>query len=790
MIYPFYLAGLLYVLARDDGHRFVDEAFARGQIPVVIAITLGALLLLALGLYLRTRRPDSLLFQHVAANYFGFSLVWAGYLTGTLNFATGVVLMGAAITGYIVLERRVILAAFIAAFTGVLAFNVATSFGWLPYAPAIVPPSDKATLLFWTHAAFFLAGPHILFCLVATAIMVIQWRQSEARVLKLGMTDGLTRLHNRRAILDVLYRETARARQQDTPLAVALLDLDHFKAINDTRGHQVGDQVLVEAARLLASRISEPAVLGRFGGEEFLFVLPGFSAQQAERCMEECRRGLAALRIRADDGARVEVSGSFGVACHSGGGVVDGDALLRAADAALYRAKDRGRDRVEMMEPAAGNAPSTIEASNTEAPNATAPNATAPRDPGEMEHTRHTRLADIQHEQNVAGDPGPGFRAWLRRGIVGIQQWSEEAMTSLMLGLIALQFASFLGWGLYVLSREDRNRLVDTAFVFQVLPTLVAATMLIALLSLVGLILARRGIRSDLYLHASHNLYALLLTGAGYLVGILSLPTGIILLGSPLVGLIFYRQVLVVVSTTTALLATAGLAYASAAGWLPYAPLVPESLVHFRASDPFWVLSYYVFLVPMLVVVLVIADVVLGAWRERGLHIRNLSITDVLTRVHNRRNIMTVLEREAAARRHSGSVLSLVLVDLDEFKAVNDQRGHPTGDRVLRQVARVLAANIREADAVGRYGGEEFLLVLPGTSLDGALALAERCRAQLEETEITDDLGRGFGVSASFGVASTEAVLFPGIAELLKAADDALYRAKEKGRNRVQAMSA
>ncbi len=771
VIYPFYLAGLFYVLAREDGHRFIDVAFARGQIPVLVAVTAGALGLLALGLFLRTRRPDSLLFQHITANYFGFSLVWAGYVTGTLNFAAGVVLMGAAITGYIVLERRVILAAFVTAFTTVLGLNIATGVGWLPYAPAIVPPTDSSTLLFWIHAAFFLAGPHVLFCLAATAVMVVQWRRREARVLRLSMTDGLTGLHNRRSILDILYRQTARAGEQGSPLAVALVDLDHFKAINDTHGHQVGDRVLVEAARALASKLEQPAAVGRFGGEEFLVVLPGLSREETGRLVEDCRHGLASLEIRSGDGKPVWIRGSFGVAWHGGGAGVDGDALLRAGDAALYRAKELGRDRVESMAPVAGG-----------------PGGETGRGSEPLEKARHIRAEAREHLDTGAG-PVPGFRGWLRRGIVGIQQWSQEAMTSLMLGLTALQLVGFLGWGLYVLGREDRERLINMAFLPDLIPVMLAVTGLMALLALVALMLDRQGIESGLYLHLTHNIYALTMVGAGYLVGVLSLPTGIILLASPLIGLIFYRPPLVIVSSCTAVAAVIGLAYASAVGWFPYAPLVPESLVHFRVAEPFWVLSYYLFIVPMLLVVLIIADVVLGAWRERGRHIRDLSITDALTRVHNRRNIMNILEGEAGHQRDGDAMLSLVLVDLDEFKAVNDERGHPTGDRVLRQAARVLAANVRDTDAVGRFGGEEFLLVLPRTSLAGALALAERCRAQLEETWIRDDLGREFCVSASFGVSGNESDPTLSVTQLLKSADEALYRAKEQGRNRVQAMA-
>jgi diguanylate cyclase (GGDEF)-like protein len=129
--------------------------------------------------------------------------------------------------------------------------------------------------------------------------------------------------------------------------------------------------------------------------------------------------------------------------------------------------------------------------------------------------------------------------------------------------------------------------------------------------------------------------------------------------------------------------------------------------------------------------------------------------------------------------------MALVLLDVDRFKSVNDRYGHPAGDMVLRAMAAILDASVREVDTAGRWGGEEFALVLAGTDLAGGTQLAERIRRAIQETPVLLDDGTELRITASFGVAS----LPPSASseELLNAADEALYAAKEGGRNRVVA---
>ncbi|MFP4182078.1 MAG: PAS domain S-box protein [Thiohalospira sp.] len=153
---------------------------------------------------------------------------------------------------------------------------------------------------------------------------------------------------------------------------------------------------------------------------------------------------------------------------------------------------------------------------------------------------------------------------------------------------------------------------------------------------------------------------------------------------------------------------------------------------------------------------------------------------DRLTGAYNRQGTEAYLERELERSRRHGHAMSVAMLDVDHFKEVNDRYGHDVGDRVLKGVIRRTLERVRETDLVGRWGGEEFLLVLPETDVDAAARLAERVRNTVGE-EVYEGVGR---ISVSLGVA--ELAPAETIEALVKRADDALYRAKERGRDRVE----
>jgi diguanylate cyclase (GGDEF)-like protein len=170
------------------------------------------------------------------------------------------------------------------------------------------------------------------------------------------------------------------------------------------------------------------------------------------------------------------------------------------------------------------------------------------------------------------------------------------------------------------------------------------------------------------------------------------------------------------------------------------------------------------------------------ALREARRRIEELSRRDALTGLTNRRWLDEVLRLEVERSRRYVAPLSLVMVDLDLFKEVNDSFGHVVGDQVLKSVAEALEGAVRMTDVVGRYGGEEFLVLLPNTELEQARLLAERMRAGLHLMPVTF---RPEAVTASFGVAQWSAE--DNVASLVDRADEALYEAKQGGRDRVVA---
>lgn len=228
---------------------------------------------------------------------------------------------------------------------------------------------------------------------------------------------------------------------------------------------------------------------------------------------------------------------------------------------------------------------------------------------------------------------------------------------------------------------------------------------------------------------------------------------------------------------------------AEASGLFTYAPIFARSPYKADGSPVWGWFAVHVSQVAALLAVTYVGIMATKRWVERENLFREMSTIDGLTRLTNRRSFIERSESEfARARRVPISSISCIMIDIDHFKKINDTLGHHAGDAVLVQTAALLLANARQYDEIGRYGGEEFAVLLPETSLEIATHIAERLREKIAGQQITVD-GRQVRVTASFGVAC-----FPGegietINHLLRAADAALYRAKYGGRNRVVADS-
>jgi diguanylate cyclase (GGDEF)-like protein len=167
--------------------------------------------------------------------------------------------------------------------------------------------------------------------------------------------------------------------------------------------------------------------------------------------------------------------------------------------------------------------------------------------------------------------------------------------------------------------------------------------------------------------------------------------------------------------------------------------------------------------------------------------LRREAARDGLTSLWNRKAILDILERELLRSQRLGQPVGLIMADVDHFKTINDSRGHVAGDQVLRIIASEIAAGLRPYDALGRYGGEEFLIVAPGCDLSATWELAERVRSSVANSSI---VAGGFSVNVTLSLGIATGISVADSEKLLHAADIALYQAKNAGRNRVEPSAA
>jgi len=209
---------------------------------------------------------------------------------------------------------------------------------------------------------------------------------------------------------------------------------------------------------------------------------------------------------------------------------------------------------------------------------------------------------------------------------------------------------------------------------------------------------------------------------------------------------------------------------------------IPAALFELLAMDNYPLAQTIAFGVHSCAYALVAIGFLASVLIEYQQHLSHLATEDPLTRLLNRRGLEDALHVSLAQASRKGLHTSAIMVDIDHFKKVNDSFGHEVGDHVIRQVADYLQRMTRASDVVARTGGEEYLLILPDTSLDAARSLAERIRVAVGERPLLVDNQR-IPITISLGVASVMAEV--NLDELAQEADRAMYLAKRGGRNRV-----
>lgn len=270
----------------------------------------------------------------------------------------------------------------------------------------------------------------------------------------------------------------------------------------------------------------------------------------------------------------------------------------------------------------------------------------------------------------------------------------------------------------------------------------------------------------------------------GYLSGIFNPATVITFVSIITVGLVSFERKIVYSNLLIFSCVFGFMVFQTVMGYLPYAPgFNLKEMVH-PFTNTFWLYSMLYFFLPIFLMCFTLLELILSQWRAREQQFKRLSQVDPLTETFNKRSInQYLLEIEKQHNNHSTMQFGVVLLDLDNFKSVNDIHGHLKGDEVLMRVADLLKQNVRSYDIVGRFGGEEFILIIKNTTIEYTQLIAERCRQSVLALQVLGHDNLPIPLSASFGV-----VLFDtqtSLKDTLHLADIAMYQAKEAGRNTI-----
>ncbi len=582
--------------------------------------------------------------------------------------------------------------------------------------------------------------------------------QAVEQLREVAALDGLTGLFNRQQMQAHLAEEVRRHARSSVGFCVAMLDLDWFKQVNDRYGHATGDAVLREFA-MLARQLFDgrPDTVARWGGEEFLVLMPGATVAQALAALQALRE-----RVHRHDWHRLHrdlaVSFSAGVAEHAHGAELAD--TLGQADQSLYRAKEEGRDRIGPAAtsgepPAPGLADRRWACSARNYPQAAAVPPPAPAAPATAARRRR----------------GPAWLQWLSDLLLG----SDAALRKPTF-TVATACSVQLAWSIAIVWWVIPAGVVEAHLGVGFLAfTLSTAT--------VPYLLVRSGLTAnwrDPAFTAAHIVWA----EAGIAVAYAMVPGLRPLMlqlscQAVMFGFIAFRPgvALRVGALSIAFL----LASLASLFWFQPADFLPrrEGMQVLLSAFILGLLTYHSHTFSLLRERVRTDKRQLQTMSER---LREMMSRDPLTGLPNRQHMHQVLRAECGRQERSGEPFYVALIDLDHFKTINDRHGHQAGDEALIGFAEIARKKLRESDFVGRWGGEEFLVVVthPNTP-GGALQALERLREAVaaarpcaSEPDLRVTFSAGLAIHA------------PGesIERMIERADEALYEAKRQGRNR------
>ncbi len=611
-----------------------------------------------------------------------------------------------------------------------------------------------------------------------------------AQLNALSTRDALTGVANRRHAMALLDLEHKRQLRGGEGFCVALLDIDWFKRINDNHGHGVGDKVLQRFARLCADTLPTSDTLARWGGEEFLVLMPACDAARAGAVLARLRQAVAA-EPWADVAASLRLSFSAGVAGHETGNLLSH--TLERADRALYNAKDMGRDRTVTagasqpglhggVAPTLSAVPSAVTSAVPSAVPSARPSAmplpapdyapdaatiaTAPPSEGDI------TLFESADTPTQAGWRGRLKTLWQRLGqlVMGSDATAREQMR---LPLIAVPVHLFWVAAVYWYALPAQHIAVQQAWT-------VIAYELASVVVFYALIRSRVTAQwRDPALVLPQMLAAMVVVAYGYTLA----P----MLRASLLHLMCVILVFGMVTLRTAASRTAGVVSVSlligvwcSIWWQQPDQAAAEAL---KLSLAGFVLARLAMLSQTYSQVRRHVAVEQKQLSQAVAQVQELVIRDVLTGLFNRKHMQDLLMREHDRFGRTGQRYCVALIDIDHFKKVNDVHGHQTGDEVLCGLAREAQACLRQTDVIARWGGEEFLVLMPDTdpATQGLAALA-RLRQALAQRPWQGAADQVLlKVSFSAGLASVQEA--ESVDHLIERADRALYAAKDRGRD-------
>ncbi len=565
-----------------------------------------------------------------------------------------------------------------------------------------------------------------LILLAMTSIVGLATRDVDMVSRGTAVVDKLTGMLNRAALQARLTELGAQVRSTGQQVAMVVIDVDRFKSINDVHGHSTGDAVLREVAGRLESALGADGPLYRYGGEEFVAVLPGASTAQATEVAERLRRRVGETPVA---GLLVTVSGGVAV---SQAGVFDHAATFQRADTALYRAKAEGRNRVCCASPPPAPMPAALRR-----PGYRYRHATPAPDPVSAAVPPVSAEAPAGSETDRVGGNWLARSSLHREQIIAVAERTGAAPNRWAFGLLIAGILFGVPWYGF--------------------GPLIAPLLLIAPLDPI-LRNARR------FKHPEY---------VGFAALVVSVAASGLAVGATTEPALYCLQLIIVV------IFGACAAYPLIGAWLLCGATMVTMTVTALAVDPDGVWDNPVILA--LPLALAGCSCIVGAALGRSsVEHRSAAIVDQLTGALNR----TALEARLPELTHQAQQLhepvSVLVADLDHFKAINDEHGHARGDRVLAEIADRIRSELRAFDAVYRVGGEEFVVLLRGAPADAAAEIAERIRTAVQRQPIHD-----LGITISIGVAASRADIRFDYGDTFARADAALLDAKQSGRNRV-----